>query len=59
MAIYGYARASTLDQDVAIQETTLRQAGCDVIRSEKASGASRVGRTELAVLLQFLPHATR
>ncbi|MFC5355537.1 hypothetical protein [Azospirillum himalayense] len=27
MAIYGYARASTLDQDVAIQEEALRRAG--------------------------------
>ncbi len=54
MAAYGYARASTLEQDVTIQEETLRRAGCEVIRSEKASGASRTGRTELALLLQFL-----
>jgi DNA invertase Pin-like site-specific DNA recombinase len=54
MAIYGYARASTLDQDVVIQEEALRRAGCAVIRSEKASGTSRAGRSELALLLQFL-----
>lgn len=54
MAIYGYARASTLDQDVAIQEDALRRSGCDVVRSEKISGASRAGRSELAMLLQFL-----
>lgn len=54
MAIYGYARASTLDQDVTLQETMLRHAGCDVVRSEKASGSSRAGRSELALLLQFL-----
>ena len=54
MAVYGYARASTLDQDVAIQEETLRHAGCEVIRSEKASGTTRAGRSELALLLQFL-----
>ena len=54
MAAYGYARASTLEQDVTIQEETLRRAGCEVIRSEKASGVSRTGRTELALLLQFL-----
>jgi DNA invertase Pin-like site-specific DNA recombinase len=54
MAIYGYARASTLDQDVAIQEEALRVAGCDVVRSEKVSGTTRAGRSELALLLQFL-----
>lgn len=54
MAIYGYARASTLDQDVAIQVATLRRAGCAVVRSEKASGVSRAGRSELTLLLQFL-----
>jgi DNA invertase Pin-like site-specific DNA recombinase len=54
MAIYGYARASTLEQDVMIQEETLRRAGCEVVRSEKVSGASRAGRIELALLLQFL-----
>ena len=54
MAIYGYARASTLEQDVTIQEEALRRAGCEIIRSEKASGGSRAGRSELALLLQFL-----
>ena len=54
MAIYGYARASTLEQDVTIQEEALRRAGCEVIRSEKVSGGSRAGRSELALLLQFL-----
>jgi DNA invertase Pin-like site-specific DNA recombinase len=54
MATYGYARASALDQDVAIQEEALRRAGCEVIRSEKASGTTRNGRLELALLLQFL-----
>jgi DNA invertase Pin-like site-specific DNA recombinase len=54
MAIYGYARASTLGQDVAIQEEALRRAGCEVVRSETVSGTSRTGRSELALLLQFL-----
>ncbi|TWB09309.1 DNA invertase Pin-like site-specific DNA recombinase [Nitrospirillum amazonense] len=54
MATYGYARASTLDQDVTLQEARLHQAGCDAVRSEKVSGASRAGRSELALLLQFL-----
>lgn len=54
MAIYGYARASTIDQDVAIQEQALHRAGCDVVRSEKASGTTRAGRSELSLLLKFL-----
>ncbi len=54
MAFYGYARASTPDQDVAIQVQTLTRAGCAVVRAEKASGTSRRGRTELALLLEFL-----
>ena len=56
MAVYGYARASTLEQNVTIQEDALRRAGCAVIRSEKVSGSSRAGRSELALLLQFLRH---
>src|SRR6202043_4018786 len=56
MAIYGYAPASTLEQNVTIQEDALRRAGCEVIRSEKVSGSSRAGRSELALLLQFLRH---
>ena len=54
MALYGYARASTLGQDVTLQEETLRRAGCHIIRSEKVSGSSRAGRSELALLLEFL-----
>ena len=54
MAVYGYARASTVDQDVSIQEAALQSAGCTVIRSEKVSGSSREGRAELAMLMEFL-----
>ena len=54
MPLYGYARVSTLDQDLAIQRAALKAAGCEVIRAEKASGARRDGRTELQVLLDFL-----
>lgn len=54
MSLYGYARVSTTDQDLGVQEAALRTAGCDVIRTEKKSGATREGRTELATLLEFL-----
>ena len=54
MAIYGYARVSTIDQDLGIQKAALRAAGCEVIRAEKATGTRGDGRTELQVLLDFL-----
>jgi DNA invertase Pin-like site-specific DNA recombinase len=54
MAIYGYARVSTTDQDLTLQEQALGNAGCEIVRSEKASGSSRNGRIELATLLQFV-----
>ena len=54
MPLYGYARVSTLDQDLTLQENALRAAGCQVVRAEKKSGAGREGRTELRLLLDFL-----
>jgi DNA invertase Pin-like site-specific DNA recombinase len=54
MAIYGYARVSTTDQDLKIQQAALKAAGCTVIRAEKATGTTMDGRTELATLLEFL-----
>jgi hypothetical protein len=32
MPTYGYARVSTIDQDLSLQRRTLKAAGCDVIR---------------------------
>src|SRR5512144_1071107 len=54
MASYGYARVSSLGQNLSVQRAVLKAAGCDVIRAEKASGTRRDGRTELQVLLDFL-----
>ena len=54
MTIIGYARVSTIDQNLEIQETALRAAGCEVIRSEKRSGTTTAGRAELQTVLEFL-----
>ena len=54
MATYGYARVSTTDQDLTIQVTKLKEAGCEVIRQEKITGTTREGRTELRTLLDFI-----
>jgi DNA invertase Pin-like site-specific DNA recombinase len=54
MASYGYARVSSTDQDLTLQTDALAAAGCTVIRSEKVSGTSRDGRTELQTLLAFI-----
>jgi DNA invertase Pin-like site-specific DNA recombinase len=52
--VFGYARVSSIDQDVTIQREALEAAGCHVIREEKVSATSLKGRTELQTLLQFL-----
>lgn len=52
--IIGYARVSTEDQDCAIQEEALRKAGATIIRSERKSGTSTKGRSELATVLDFV-----
>jgi DNA invertase Pin-like site-specific DNA recombinase len=54
MTFYGYARVSSIDQDLSIQQAALQAAGCTIVRAEKASGTRRDGRTELQVLLDFL-----
>jgi len=51
MPLYGYARVSTRDQDLASQDAELRAAGCAKVFKEKVSGA-KSDRPELAKLLR-------
>ena len=54
MATFGYARVSTADQSTEVQVKALETAGARPVRTEKVSGASRDGRTELESLLDFI-----
>jgi Resolvase, N terminal domain len=54
MTLIGYARVSTTDQDLSIQEAALKAAGCQVIRAEKRSGTTTEGREALRTVLEFL-----
>ena len=51
--LIGYARVSTDDQNLEIQNTSLTQAGCERIYAEKMSGTKR-DRIELNRLLDQL-----
>ena len=51
--LVGYARVSTLDQTPQLQTDALKQAGCERIFTEKASGAQR-DRPQLIAALEYL-----
>jgi len=50
----GYARVSSTDQDLAVQEQQLRAAGCKKVFSEKMTGTTTNGRTALQAALDKL-----
>ena len=50
----GYARVSSVGQDLDIQKAALAAAGCEIVRAETGSGGSRDGRDELATIIEFL-----
>lgn len=47
----GYARVSTVGQELEAQEVALREAGCERLYVEKVTGTSTAPRTQLAVML--------
>ena len=51
---YGYARVSSVGQDLTIQVQKLNEVGCDIIREEKVSGTSLKGRKEFETLMEFM-----
>lgn len=53
MAIVGYARVSTTDQNLEVQLDALNKLGMDRIYQEKASGAD-CDRVELAAMLDYV-----
>ncbi|HDR8929191.1 TPA: recombinase family protein [Burkholderia vietnamiensis] len=50
----GYARVSTIDQNLELQRDALSRAGCVQVYEEKASGKSKDGRHELANMMRAL-----
>jgi DNA invertase Pin-like site-specific DNA recombinase len=50
----GYARVSTDDQDLAIQNAALEKDGCAIVFDEKRSGTKRDGRDQLQLAMKVL-----
>ena len=54
MALVGYARVSTADQDYELQVEALKKAGCKKIFSEKKTGTTINERSELQQCIEYL-----
>ena len=50
----GYARTSTVDQNLDAQVQALTAAGCGIVRQEQRSGTTLEGRPELKIILDFI-----
>ena len=50
----GYARCSSVDQNLEVQLETLKKVGCEKIYQEKVSGTSTQGRDELKECLDYV-----
>jgi len=50
----GYARCSSVSQDLGVQLETLKKVGCGKIYQEKVSGTSTQGRDELKECLDYV-----
>ena len=50
----GYARVSSVDQNLDVQLETLKSFGCEKIYQEKVSGTSTQGRNELKECIDFV-----
>jgi DNA invertase Pin-like site-specific DNA recombinase len=54
MTVYGYARVSTIEQDLSAQLDALKAAGAAKVYKEKVSGKSTNGRAEFNKLIKRL-----
>ena len=50
----GYARVSSVDQNLDVQLETLKSFGCEKIYQEKVSGTSTQGRNKLKECIEFV-----
>ncbi|NOI26501.1 recombinase family protein [Vibrio mediterranei] len=54
MALVGYARVSSIEQDLSTQLEALKAANCKKIYSEKKSGSKSEGRDQLEACLDYM-----
>ena len=56
--LVGYARVSTLDQNLDLQRDALTKAGCERLSEEKKSGKAGTKRPEFEAALAYLDSLT-